>query len=88
MFAHQMAYQATLGPSAGHIYAPWRFLQWFSKWSEVPALKPAFGQAVGVGTVVFGVGVLITAAVKLAKSNAGKGNAYLHGSARWADMRS
>jgi len=86
MFAHSMAFQPTLGPNFHHIYAPWRILQWSGKWSAVPSLKPFFSQAMGVGVVITGVGILITACVKLAKSGAGKGNAYLHGSARWADM--
>lgn len=85
-FAHLMAYQATLGPNWNHVFAPWRIVQWFTHWQKVPSLAPYFTKSMGVGMLIAGGGILVTAIVKIAKSKKGKGNEFLHGSARWADI--
>ena len=88
MFAHSMAYQPQLGsPIAGHFYAPWRIVSWFIDWQAAPTLKGFFGKSIGIGMGVAVAGIIIAAIVKAAMSKRGKGNEFLHGSARWADMK-
>lgn len=88
MFAHSMAYQPQLGsPIAGHFYAPWRIVSWFIDWQAAPTLKGIFGKSIGIGMGVAVAGIIIAAIVKAAMSKRGKGNEFLHGSARWADMK-
>ena len=87
IFAHDMAYQATLGGSRNHIYAPWRIVTWYLDWQNVPSLKQPFSKAVGIGTLIAAAGILFAAIVKMVRSGKGKGNEFLHGSARWADMK-
>ena len=87
LFARSMAYQPTLGPNWNHIYAPWRIVQWFLNWQSVPTLKQPFGKAIGIGMVVAVAGLVVAMVAKVAMSKRGKGNEFLHGSARWADMK-
>lgn len=88
MFASSMAYQQQLGsPIAGHFYAPWRIVSWFIDWQAAPTLKSLFGKSIGIGMGVAVAGIVIAAIVKAAMSKRGKGNEFLHGSARWADMK-
>ncbi len=87
-FAASMAYQPSLGPHwAYNIYAPWRIVTWFANWSEVPSLKQPFSKAIGIGMLTTVFGLILAAVYKIRLSGAGKGNEFLHGSARWADMK-
>ena len=83
MFAHDAAYHDTLGGHVGRIYAPWAILGWASKWyGQFP---DAFGRAASIGLLVATVGLLAMAITKVVLSNTARANAYLHGSARWAE---
>lgn len=87
-FAHTLAYSAQLGsPIFGHFYAPWRIVSWFMDWQNVPALKQAFGKSTGIGMGMGVVGLVFGVIAKATFSKRGKGNEFLHGSARWADKK-
>lgn len=84
-FAHDMRYQAALGPHIDHVYAPWGIVQWASKWySHYP---DAFMRAGSVGVTVAGIGLIGLVVAKMVASNTSKVNEYLHGSARWANKK-
>ncbi|MBZ2206560.1 type IV secretory system conjugative DNA transfer family protein [Massilia soli] len=82
-FAHDMRYQAALGPHIDHIYAPWGIVQWASKWyAHYP---DAFMRAGSVGITFAGIGLIGLVIAKMVASNTSRANEYLHGSARWAN---
>lgn len=84
-FAHDMRYQAALGPNIDHIYAPWGIVHWASKWyAHYP---DAFMRAGSVGITFAGIGLIGLVVAKMVASNTSKANEYLHGSARWANKR-
>ncbi len=82
-FAHTFNYQATLGPSFNHAYAPWSILSWYSKWGD--QFHNYFFTAGSVGTMVAAGGLIGTALTKIIVANSSKASEYLHGSARWAN---
>ena len=84
-FAHTFNYQATLGPSFNHAYAPWSILSWYSKWGD--QLYSYFFAAGSVGSMVAAGGLIGTALTKIVIANSSKANEYLHGSARWANKK-
>lgn len=84
-FAHSFQYQAGLGGHINHIYAPWGIVQWAGKWySQYP---DDFMRAGSVGIIVTGVGLLGLVVTKMILANSSKSNQYLHGSARWANVK-
>lgn len=84
-FAHDFRYQTSLGANIHHIYAPWGILQWAGKWyHEYP---DAFMRAGSIGVVTAGVGLLGLVVAKMVMANSSKVNEYLHGSARWANIK-
>jgi type IV secretion system protein VirD4 len=84
-FAHDMRYQAALGPHIDHIYAPWGIVQWASKWyAHYP---DAFMRAGSVGITFAGIGLIGLVVAKMVMSNTSRANEYLHGSARWANKK-
>lgn len=84
-FAHDMRYQAALGPHIDHIYAPWGIVQWAAKWYH--HYPDAFMRAGSVGVTVAGVGLIGLVVAKMVIANSPKANEYLHGSARWANKK-
>ncbi|WP_373991707.1 type IV secretory system conjugative DNA transfer family protein [Duganella sp. BuS-21] len=84
-FAHTFKYQPALGVHAHQLYAPWKILSWASKWYE--AYHHEFLRAGSVGVCVAGVGLIVLVVVKMLLANTSKANEYLHGSARWANLR-
>ena len=84
-FAYHFKYQSVLGRNIDQIYPPWSILTWASKWySHYP---DAFMRAGSIGVVVAGVGLIGLAVVKMVMANSSKVNEYLHGSARWANIK-
>jgi type IV secretion system protein VirD4 len=82
-FAHQFKYQEVLGHHINHIYAPWSILQWGSAWySKYPDEVMRAGS---IGMMVSTVGLMVVAITKVIYSNSSTANAFLHGSARWAE---
>ncbi|AKK65895.1 conjugal transfer protein TraG [Xanthomonas oryzae pv. oryzicola] len=82
-FAYTFNYQATLGLSFNHAYAPWSILSWYSKWGD--QFQSYFFAAGSVGSMVAAGGLIGTALTKIVVANSSKANEYLHGSARWAN---
>lgn len=84
-FAHDMRYQSVLGASINHLYAPWSILQWAEQWYQY--YPDAFMRAGSAGVVTAGCGLLSLAIAKMVRANTSKPNKYLHGSARWANIK-
>jgi type IV secretion system protein VirD4 len=82
-FAHDMRYQAALGPNLDHFYPPWAILQWASKWYAY--YPDAIMRAGSVGLTLAGVGLIGLVVAKMVIANSPRANEYLHGSARWAN---
>ena len=84
-FAHDFKYQAALGAHINHIYPPWGIVQWAGKWyGQYP---DAFMRAGSIGVTITGVGLISLVVAKMVLANSSKVNEYLHGSARWANVR-
>ena len=84
-FAHDFNYHGALGANLQHIYPPWAIVSWAVKWySEYPA---AVMRAGNLGVVIAGAGLLTLTIVRMVLANSTKLNEYLHGSARWANIK-
>jgi len=83
-FASQFGYQSVLGSNYGHVYWPWRIIEWWGWYDRFP---DALMRAASIGIMVTGVGMLVLVLVKMIGANTSKANVYLHGSARWANER-
>lgn len=84
-FAHEFQYQAALGTHFQHLYAPWSILTWASKWHRV--YRDAIVRAGSVGILPTAVALMALAFAKMLLTNSLRRNPYLHGSARWANLR-
>ena len=84
-FAHDFNYQAALGANIQHIYPPWAIVHWAVKWhSEYPN---AVMRAGNLGVAIASAGLPTLTLVRMVLANSTKLNEYLHGSARWANIR-
>lgn len=84
-FAHAFQYHAALGANLGHLYAPWKVLQWAGEWGNRHSSQ--FTLAGSVGMMVAAFGLLLLLALKKRLLDAGRAQSTLHGSARWADRK-
>lgn len=84
-FAYKFEYQAVLGSHINHFYPPWAIYGWTKRWYEM--YPDAVLQAGSVGVLCAGVGLVTLALAKVIASNTSKANEYLHGSARWANIK-
>ncbi len=84
-YAHTFHYQSALGAHYGHLYFPWSILRWSARWHSL--YPDELMQAGSVGMLVTTVGLLVIAVTKVVAANSTKPNAYLHGSARWAEKK-
>lgn len=84
-FAHAFKYQPALGDHLHQFYLPWRIVSWSHRW--YPAYQDDFLRAGSMGACVAGVGLIALVVVKMLLANTSKANQYLHGSARWANLR-
>jgi len=84
-FAYRFQYQAALGANINHIYAPWSILSWAGKWYST--YPDAFVGAGSIGTIIASLGLIALVVAKMVRANSAKANAFLHGSARWANRR-
>ncbi len=83
--AHDFQYQAALGAHFHQLYPPWGILQWAVKWyGQYPG---AFLRAASMGMTLASSGLLALAVVRMLQAHSSRANAYLHGSARWANAR-
>lgn len=83
LFAYDLGYDLALGWHVQHLYPFWGILDWAYRWYA--AYPAVFMRAGSLGVVVAGFGLLILAVAKMVMANSSKVNAYLHGSARWAN---
>jgi type IV secretion system protein VirD4 len=84
-FAHEFKYQSTLGWHINQIYPAWGILQWAGKWYH--QYPDAFMRAGSIGVTVASVGLISLVVVKMVLANSSRVNEYLHGSARWANIK-
>ena len=84
-FAHDFQYQAALGGHIQHLYVPWSILHWASKWYEM--YPGAFMRAGSIGLSVTAFGLIALVIVRMVLANSLTHNPYLHGSARWANLK-
>jgi type IV secretion system protein VirD4 len=83
MVAHSLGLSPALGFNVGHVYPPWSFWIWAGQWQ---AGNPRiFAQAFGIGSLVT-IGGWLLLLLDVARRNFHV-NPYLHGSARWADLK-
>lgn len=85
-FADTFDYQAALNAwHYGHFYAPWAILKWADQWyTQFPDAVMRAGSA---GMVVTSLGLLGVGLARVVTTNTSQPNAFLHGSARWADKK-
>ena len=84
-FAQDFGHHPSLGASYGGIYAPWSIFVWAIAWyAQHPE---AFERPATVGFTVSGLALMCAAVVALVRLNTDRPNAYLHGSARWANRK-
>jgi type IV secretion system protein VirD4 len=83
LFAYDLSYDPALGWHVQRLYPFWGILDWAYRWYA--AYPAVFIRAGSLGVVVAGFGLLILAVAKMVMANSSKVNAYLHGSARWAN---
>jgi type IV secretion system protein VirD4 len=84
-FAHAFKYQPALGSHFHQLYVPWRILSWSKMWYATH--QDDFLRAGSIGVCVAGIGLIALVVVKMLLANTSKANEYLHGSARWANLR-
>jgi type IV secretion system protein VirD4 len=83
--AHDLGYDRGLGWQTNHIYPFWAIVQWAYHWyGYYPAI---FMRAGGLGIAVSGLGLIVLVVAKMVLANSSKSNKYLHGSARWANIK-
>lgn len=84
-FAHAFNYQDALGVNIAKAYVPWSIIPWALRWGEQHTRD--IERAASLGIMVSGVGLLSIAIAQVVRANSAKLNPYLHGSARWANMK-
>jgi type IV secretion system protein VirD4 len=82
-FAYELGYQPQLGANFHQWYTPWSILIWTHQWFGL--FQASIMKAAGVGMTVTASGLLVLMVAKMMTANSSKVNAYLHGSARWAN---
>lgn len=83
LLAHDFQYQRVLGMHFHQLYPPWAGVQWAAQWSA--QYPDAFLRAASLGTTVASAGLLAVAVLRMLQAHSSRANAYLHGSARWAN---
>jgi type IV secretion system protein VirD4 len=83
IFAHVFVYQAVLGNSFHHLYAPWKILEW--AWLYCNDYPVAIKKAASVGIVVSSALMIAAFFLRIVSSNSSKAYEFIHGSARWAN---
>ena len=83
--AHDLQYHPALGAHWQHVYPPWGILLWASKWYGL--YPTVFLRGASVGTTLCAIALLVLVMLGMLQANSGRPNAYLHGSARWANAR-
>lgn len=84
-FAKSFNYQEALGANIANVYAPWSIIFWAIKWGEQH--QQDIERAASFGVMVAASGLIGVVIAQMIRSNSAKLNPYLHGSARWADLK-
>lgn len=84
-FAYQFNYQDALGLKLANIYAPWKIFEWYAQYGI--QYQHEIEKAIAVGAMVGTVGLLGAVTAQMIQANSAKLNPYLHGSARWANLK-
>lgn len=83
--AHDLQYHASLGAHWRQLYPPWGIVLWAAQWyGQYPGV---FLRAGSVGTTLAASALLALVVARMLQAHSSRPNAYLHGSARWADAR-
>jgi len=85
IFAHEFAYQPSLGISFHHLYAPWDIFEWASLYQHDYA--HAVKKAASGGLVVSAAIMMIAFLRSVVSSNSSRAHEFIHGSARWANRK-
>jgi type IV secretion system protein VirD4 len=85
VFAFDFQYHPLLGMNVFHIYAPWAIIVWAVNWGET--YSSYLLRAGNFGILVAGVGLLLQTVVIMVLDNSAKASLYMHGSARWANLK-
>ncbi len=84
-FAFEFQHHPLLGFNLFHLYPPWAIIGWALNWGD---FYPSYFMAAGnVGILVAGVGLLLQTVVIMVLDNSAKASLYMHGSARWANLK-
>lgn len=84
-FAAEFGYQSALGAQVGGLYPPWQIVLWAGAWySQFPESVMRAGT---VGILLSAAGLLVVLVAGRVAANSSAPNAFLHGSARWADRK-
>lgn len=84
-FAFEFQYHRLLGFNVFHIYPPWAIVGWVVTWED--AYPSYLLRAGNYGIIVAGVGLLLQMIIILVLDNSSKASPYMHGSARWANLK-
>jgi type IV secretion system protein VirD4 len=84
MLANSYHFDPALGFNLFHVYPPWGYFVWSREW-EYASNHQLFAQAFGIGSLVTISGFMLLL-LDVARRNF-RVNPFLHGSARWADLR-
>jgi type IV secretion system protein VirD4 len=85
VFAFEFQFHPLLGLNVFHIYAPWAIIVWAVNWGET--YSSYLLRAGNFGILVAGVGLLLQTVVIMVLDNSAKASLYMHGSARWANLK-
>jgi type IV secretion system protein VirD4 len=81
--ANSFRFSPSLGFNIGHVYPPWSFWVWARQWET--GNPRVFAQAFGIGSLV-AIGGWLLLLLDVARRSFHV-NPFLHGSARWADLK-
>jgi type IV secretion system protein VirD4 len=84
-FALEFQYHRLLGFNISHIYPPWAIIGWAFTWGDSYSIH--LKMAGNYGIIVTGIGLLMQTVVIMVLDNSSKASLYMHGSARWANLK-
>ncbi len=85
VLAYRFQYDASLGWNFDHVYPPWVAILW--AWDWYAKAPEVFVEAGGIGSMVTGAGLIGLVMLRMIGAHSAKGDARLHGSARWAEKK-
>jgi type IV secretion system protein VirD4 len=85
VFALEFHNHTLLGINVSHVYPPWAIVGWALQWGD--AYSSYLLRAGNFGILVAGMGMLLQTVVIMVLDNSAKASLYMHGSARWANLK-